>query len=381
MECVKLRSRFSEYIDGFLDVRTNNLVEEHIAACKKCRQELEKLQLLVQKLGDMEQIKAPDDFLEKFNARIAKRSTLRTLITKPFMPFGIKIPYPFATATAMAILLFLIIHTPEMKNEMPGIQQNKNHARVKTTDADDMFEFSRKDYDSAPLTVTETKRITEQVEKEPMPSTEQVISNSKITSITQKKSAPQRSDKKAYLQKPATAKAISEFSKRKAIMQVELALVLKSENSIFYDTLHHDRNKKPITTIGKGMTYELRSSDVNRAAHTIKKDSFGGYQHAKYPAKKTLKAKEKISDPEKLSPEDKLTSVEELINDLNGTIISTGYYRDTGQPEFLLIEIPAKQYLSFCKRLPQFGTLKPSTPPIEAKNIERIRIHIHFIHP
>ena len=121
MECVKIRLYFSEYLDGTLDEQIVNLVEDHVFTCRECRKVLSSLQSLVQDLGDLEQVKAPKEFLEQVHARMAKRFDIRSLIKTLFIPFRIKIPYQFAAAAAMAVLIFFIIHTPDIEKEMTGI--------------------------------------------------------------------------------------------------------------------------------------------------------------------------------------------------------------------------------------------------------------------
>ena len=116
MECVKIRGYFSEYLDGTLDEQTANLVEAHVETCRGCRKELGSLQSLVQELGNLEQIEAPKEFLEQLHARMAKRFDIRSLTRTLFIPFRINLPYRFAAAAAMAVLIFFIIHTPEIES-------------------------------------------------------------------------------------------------------------------------------------------------------------------------------------------------------------------------------------------------------------------------
>ncbi len=113
MECAEIRPSLAEYLDNALDAQTRGLVEKHVLTCRACRETLESLQSVVQELGDLRPVKPPEDFIEQLHDRMAKRFSLKELTMRLFVPFRMKIPLQFATAAAMAVLIFFIIHTPE----------------------------------------------------------------------------------------------------------------------------------------------------------------------------------------------------------------------------------------------------------------------------
>ena len=110
MECAKIKDLLSEYIDGTLDAQTEALIDEHLLACPKCNEELASLKALISELGSVESFKAPDDFLEKLHERLEPRVSFRKIMRILFVPGRIKIPLEFATATAMAVLIFSILY-------------------------------------------------------------------------------------------------------------------------------------------------------------------------------------------------------------------------------------------------------------------------------
>ncbi len=84
MECAEIKQHLSGYLDGVLDAQTIAIVDEHLSACKGCKQELESLHSLVKELGAMGPVKAPDDFLEKFHERLTSGFDLGGFIRKLF---------------------------------------------------------------------------------------------------------------------------------------------------------------------------------------------------------------------------------------------------------------------------------------------------------
>ena len=110
MECAKIKDVLSEYIDGTLDAQTEALIDEHLLTCPQCTEELASLKTLIRELGSVESFKAPDDFLEKIHERLKPRVSFRKIMHILFVPGRIKIPLEFATATAMAVLIFSILY-------------------------------------------------------------------------------------------------------------------------------------------------------------------------------------------------------------------------------------------------------------------------------
>jgi anti-sigma factor RsiW len=110
MECPEIKSLLSEYVDGTLDAKTKELVDQHVLTCGPCREELASLRSLVQELGSLESAVPPKDFLDQLHKRLEKRSWFSNLVRSLFLPFRIKIPLQVAGAVAMAVLAFSVFH-------------------------------------------------------------------------------------------------------------------------------------------------------------------------------------------------------------------------------------------------------------------------------
>ena len=70
---------------------------------------------LVHDLQNLEAVKAPDDFLSQLHERMDRRFDFSAFISVLFRPFRIKIPLQLATAAVMALLIFTIVHTPQIE--------------------------------------------------------------------------------------------------------------------------------------------------------------------------------------------------------------------------------------------------------------------------
>jgi anti-sigma factor RsiW len=120
MDCEEIRERLSAYVDDDLDRASKAVVEEHLASCKACQQEVASLKALVRELGALESVEPPKDFLNQLNERIEARSWFPKILRTLFKPMRVKIPLEFAGVVAVAILVFVVLHT--QKEEL-GLKQ------------------------------------------------------------------------------------------------------------------------------------------------------------------------------------------------------------------------------------------------------------------
>ena len=130
MECAKIRDLLSEYIDGALDAQTKALIDAHLRICPKCSEELASLKTLIRELGSVESFKAPDDFLEKLHERLEPRFSFQKIVRLLFVPGRVKIPLEFATATAMAVLIFSILYIQQPERMIPVAPESSTQVRV-----------------------------------------------------------------------------------------------------------------------------------------------------------------------------------------------------------------------------------------------------------
>jgi hypothetical protein len=77
--------------------------------------------------------------------------------------------------------------------------------------------------------------------------------------------------------------------------------------------------------------------------------------------------------------DDVFSRVRALIEHVNGEVLSVEYEKQTGRPEALHGEVPARQYRSFSEELAKIATLQRPPPELLEKGEERIQIRIRFI--
>lgn len=144
MECARIKDLLSEYIDGALDAHTQALIDEHLLTCPNCKKEVVSLKALVKELGSLESVKAPDDFLEKLHERMKPRITLKKIMLVLFIPWRIKIPLEFASAMAMAVLIFSIFYNQPPTKIIHRLPEGESHIGITKQVATDMVRPSAK---------------------------------------------------------------------------------------------------------------------------------------------------------------------------------------------------------------------------------------------
>jgi len=115
MDCKDVKENLSAYIDDMLDKQIKILVDQHLAECKSCRQELSSMLSVVEELKDTGGLKAPEDFLESLHDRLSAASYWERIKEILFVPAQIKIPLEFAAISIVAVLMFTLysVYSPQ----------------------------------------------------------------------------------------------------------------------------------------------------------------------------------------------------------------------------------------------------------------------------
>ncbi|MEE8443188.1 MAG: zf-HC2 domain-containing protein [Dehalococcoidia bacterium] len=114
----------SPYIDGYLESHKQKALEEHLAQCASCQQELEGLRAVTSLLHRVPQVPVP-------------RSFVLTQAPAPRMAWGIRYTAPLRYATAAAALLLMAVAVGDLvtgqlpitaQEGIPSMEQSKGQA-------------------------------------------------------------------------------------------------------------------------------------------------------------------------------------------------------------------------------------------------------------
>jgi hypothetical protein len=341
MDCASILELLSEYIDGTLDVQTRTAVEKHIAVCKNCEQEVVSLRAIVDELGALEPVKAPEDFLEKIHERLETHSGFNKILRKLFVPFHIKIPLELAAAATLIILVVLVLNIQQPEIQMTKIPIGTPSQRLDEKPKTDLMKPVLKKHAEPPATVNEEApaRLSD---SGPV----MLPRRSKIKTATrsiQRESEPSSS---------FMAKAESKQDAAKG-HPIELALVLKT--GIIGGTF------KPGIVMQAAPLLEGRESTVEtESTHT---NSF----------------EKKIDAGEKDRTSDLLARIKHIIDHAQGKVLAVKYDGQAEQLQSIDAEIPAENFESFCTQLTGLAAFQNPPPDVTDNDLETIRVHIRFL--
>lgn len=379
MDCKKTQRYLSEYIDAVLDESVRMAVEIHLSQCPACRAELASLKAVVEELKAIQPAMAPDNFLTDLHTRMEQTSFLKKLFQMMFVPFRIKIPLELAAATVLAVFIFFIVRTPDIKKEWDLTAHRDEHLKAEKTARTDssVEEISR----PAP----------EQKEIVGKPDRKQIASRaSKMASppaIPSKAEEDQR--RSAPKERPSQAEpAISRTPQLRptAEKSPSLELVLFIQPPTINETLpelsgkrskaYVQKPKSEAYSMGKRLKAPLEQEDsVVAPAPTTETAPRGqgaaGVVGESQPMDEPLESAS--------SPAHVISRVKKIVHRLQGKMLSVRYEKQTQQPQLIIAEIPARHYHTLLNYLEAVGTLRSPRPKIATRKTETVRIRIRLM--
>ena len=342
MDCAAIQKLLSEYIDGTLDAKSIQMVERHVSVCKDCKETLASLSALVEELNTLEQVKPPADFLEKIHQRMEPRFDLNRILRKLFVPFKIKIPLQWAAAVAASILVVLVLNL--QKSEYQRIQP------LKAAKSERLAEKPKSDY-LTPGLKTKTKPPAPVLEEAPgrLSDSEEVV-------------PPQRAREKTLLQ-PSIQKESEPHPSVLAKARPFAGKGQPMELSLFLNPMAISNAYAP--NIG------IQTMPLSEA----EKKTIENEKTDKDVLKRNFAYK-----PES-QVDDLLLKMNQIIRPLNGKILTKEYDKQKDRVTSIHVQMPTKNYASFCKELRRLGTFNTPPPALSDQSLETLELLINFTYP
>jgi hypothetical protein len=117
VHCSQVTDLLSLYVDDALDGSTRERIEQHLAHCKTCTEELASLRTYLEAMAALPKVQAPADFLEGVHARLEQPGFLKTLAKWLFVPLRVKIPFEVAGVVMASLLLVFMYRGLEIGKE------------------------------------------------------------------------------------------------------------------------------------------------------------------------------------------------------------------------------------------------------------------------
>ena len=333
MDCAGIQELLSEYIDGTLDAKAVQVVEEHIATCEDCKESLASLSAMVEELNALEPVKPPADFLEKIHQRMEPRSDFSRIFRKLFVPFKIKIPLQLAAAATASILVVMVFsHQKSEYQKMQPLKASKSEWFAEKSKSDHLTpEFKTKTKPPAPVLEEVPGRLSD---------SEQGMSAQRSRVKT-----PVQPSIQSESEPPSSVLAKARPSAGKG-QPIELAMILK-----------------PVVIGGAYapdiavQTMPLSESDKK----TIEKERTD---------KDTFERKFEAGQKNQI--DDVLLRMNHIIWPLKGKILTKEYQKQKDRLKSIHVQIPAENYASFAENSPVWALSKPRRLPFPTKALKRL---------
>ncbi len=127
MDCVKVRDRFSSFLEKELPPFEESRVREHLSSCPECQKELEQFEKTMRWLHSVGDVEVPDGFLPELYKKMEERKGRGLEIIKAgsrglSLLGSFKLP---VQAVAMVAIVFLVLYLTRMM-PMEGLHQKES---------------------------------------------------------------------------------------------------------------------------------------------------------------------------------------------------------------------------------------------------------------
>jgi hypothetical protein len=361
MNCYRTKELLSEYIDGLLDKEQESLVRDHLLLCGDCRDEFESMKAVVREMGSLDKIKAPDDFLAALHGRMERESWFQKVKNFLFMPARIRIPVELATLATTVVLAFFIFHIVQlMPLKSPSdLKDKKPEPEIRSSEGMPAAGSGIKQPE--PVDVTDNIMAPPLKKQKALPPELPAVKTFK-------------SEETDHIQEYVKTLTAAQPAKRREPLQVLLLLepVEEKENlspEIKENAkLYNEKQAKEETAVPAPVRLQARTKAG--AAELMSRDETP-------PAGKSFEAKGNTI-PYK---EGLLENIREHIKNAGGTLLKTDMNNDTGQPEYLLIEISGQNYPKLIEKLAGFGKVQTPVAGDPGQSGEPVQVRIRIVSP
>jgi hypothetical protein len=326
MNCAEVRENLSGYIDEMLDKQIRDMVDQHLSACKACREELESIRRVVEELKNVGKLQAPVDFLETFHERLHETSFWTRIKELLFVPAQIKIPLELATVCIVAVLIFSLYSVYSPQNHRDSTLQDFK------------------------LESTRDKGVILEMKSEPLVQTPQTEAAQDTEYVEAAKQEP-----------------------------IELALILVPEAGIMERSPAEEKKDAPVMAVTGPAKQKEHPASVRY------KTSAPGMALQEGQADETVDRAQEDTDADTLNEaylkrhQEFVRKVHELVGLSGGRILSEEIDQENKKDQIILAEIPVLGYQGFVDKVTDLAQIQEPLPSMPVNQEIPLLIRIRLI--
>ncbi len=377
MNCAEVQKYLSDFLDKSLDNERARAIEDHLAACSRCSEEMASLAECQRLVSSLPAVELPLGFTNRVMARVREAANPPSLWERLFLPLQIKIPLQATAVVLIAVLAAYIYQKEPLQRESVVAVQPESSFREQN-------ETDRLASSVAPAPNSKTKEVAEETKprvQELRPKPEE------------QDNAPGTARPQDQVRSPATLSPVPLQEKSSAAS--EAASARREQSSSSREAQSKEAltpTPPPVSAAKSSFSPEARERSAASSLDTLRSGTVVGVA---VPADHELaiRLKEPVRDDKAMGDRlasggaqavrRSLTSQEEVKN------LDQARQRaiQTGQSQTAWVTIARNQYELFKKELADLGNIEveSSTPDRNndaiAKSSDQLRIKVTILPP
>ena len=388
MNCGEVQKYLSDFLDKSLDNERARAIEDHLAACSRCSEEMTSLAECQRLVSGLPAVELPLGFTNRVMARVREAANPPSLWERLFLPLRIKIPLE-ATAVGLIAVLAAYIYQKEplQRESIVGIQPESSFREKNETDR------------LAPSVAPAPNSKTKEVAEETKPRVQEFKDSIQVKDLQsrpkpeEQDNAPETARPQDQVRSPATFSPVPLQEKSSAAS--EAAFPRREQSSSSREAQSKEAltpTPPPVSAAKSSFSPEARERSAASSLDTLRSGTVVGVA---VPADHELaiRLKEPVRDDKAMGDRlasggaqavrRSLTSQEEVKN------LDRARQRaiQTGQSQTAWVTIARNQYELFKKDLADLGNIEveSSTPDRNndaiAKSSDQLRIKVTILPP
>jgi hypothetical protein len=388
MNCGEVQKYLSDFLDKSLDNERARAIEDHLAACSRCSEEMTSLAECQRLVSGLPAVELPLGFTNRVMARVREAANPPSLWERLFLPLRIKIPLEATAVVLIAVLAAYIYQKEPLQREsIVGIQPESSFREKNETDR------------LAPSVAPAPNSKTKEVAEETKPRVQEFKDSIQVKDLQsrpkpeEQDNAPETARPQDQVRSPATFSPVPLQEKSSAAS--EAAFPRREQSSSSREAQSKEAltpTPPPVSAAKSSFSPEARERSAASSLDTLRSGTVVGVA---VPADHELaiRLKEPVRDDKAMGDRlasggaqavrRSLTSQEEVKN------LDRARQRaiQTGQSQTAWVTIARNQYELFKKDLADLGNIEveSSTPDRNndaiAKSSDQLRIKVTILPP
>ena len=388
MNCGEVQKYLLDFLDKSLDNERARAIEDHLAACSRCSEEMASLAECQRLVSGLPPVELPLGFTNRVMARVREAANPPSLWERLFLPLRIKIPLEATAVVLIAVLAAYIYQKEPLQREsIVGIQPESSFREKNETDR------------LAPSVAPAPNSKTKEVAEETKPQVQEFKDSIQVKDLQsrpkpeEQDNAPETARPQDQVRSPATFSPVPLQEKSSAAS--EAASARREQSSSSREAQSKEAltpTPPPVSAAKSSFSPEARERSTASSLDTLRSGTVVGVA---VPADHELaiRLKEPVRDDKAMGDRlasggaqavrRSLTSQEEVKN------LDRARQRaiQTGQSQTAWVTIARNQYELFKKELADLGNIEveSSTPDRNndaiAKSSDQLRIKVTILPP